>query len=184
MKRASFNSAKWCPRSLASHSYLLPWQKYIVIASSSWAHCKAVTSRKEKTQLPPGSADQITHGQPHTSCCPAHTSRRATAPWCVILVSTKYLVPGAEMPSAPLHSIHTHHSFAEGSSSAAAATTFNTDKGVQAIKKCLSCPSEGAKKENKNYLPVKEHMDPELRSLSHHRALWRVYVAYEDLQQP
>lgn len=71
----------------------------------------------------------------------------------------------------PLAGPHTHHSFAEGSSSAAAATTFNTDKGVQAIKKCLSCPSEGAKKENKNYLPVKEHMDPELRSLSHHRAL-------------
>lgn len=24
MKTASFNSAKWCPRSLVSHSYLLP----------------------------------------------------------------------------------------------------------------------------------------------------------------
>ena len=39
-------------------------------------------------------------------------------------------------------------------------------------------------KEIKNYLPVNEHMNPEVTAWSHHKAPWRVYVAYKDLQQP
>lgn len=54
-----------------SHCYCLPWQKYIVTASSFWAHCRAITFRKEKTPLPSRSADWTTQGQLHSSLLPS-----------------------------------------------------------------------------------------------------------------
>lgn len=163
MKTASFNSSKWCPKSPTSHSYLLPWQKYIVIASSSSARCRAITSRKETTQLRSGSADQITQGRLHSSLLPSlHLQKGHRSPcltWRCNGISffRAQGTPSLELKhpqphSAPLANPPMSYSLAEGSSSVSLATTLNTDKGVRAIKKHLSCPSQCKKRSKTIYL--------------------------------
>lgn len=80
-----------------SHFYCLPRQKYIVTASSCWARGRPVTSRKEKTPLPSGSADWTAQASSTLHFCPADTCRRHRSPAPL----AEHRVPGCGAQGVP-----------------------------------------------------------------------------------
>lgn len=119
-----------------SHFYCLPWQKYILTASSCWACGRPVTSRKEKTRLPWGSADWTAQAsctlqlQEGTAALPPLAEHKV----CITRAPTHQTCPNPTSKStrASLPRLR--------QSSVPLTTTFNTDKGVEAIRKHLYRP--------------------------------------------